>query len=189
MKKAFIFFSVAFFISCSHQKEKAIMLPDLTECKAMKVYLAEIRYLDQKYRNKIGEFIDKYGMDSNEYRDLMELMNLTDQENLNKINLIFEQYGYPHDSCLGLSATTPILVLHHTLNAEEREEYLPFLYQNYKKGFVDESMFLLFLDRMYIKRSGNYLQLQGAYSYQQKIDTLLSLMNLNYIKENQRSSE
>ncbi len=166
-------------LGCNKKSKLQLEVDEITDCDQLKLYLQQIDSLDQVYRSKEDDVNAQFGYGSDEHNMIWELINLTDELNRKRIDLVFKKFDYPSIECVGTrQARTPLMVLHHTLDYNEREEYFPMLYTHFKADNLEAGLFMLFLDRMYIFKHGTYLKITGSYKEAQKIDTLISRLNL-----------
>lgn len=121
----------------------------------------------------------KYGNDSQEHQEVWEMINLTDQQNLLKVNLILEKFGYPQKSKVGEAAAgVPIMVVHHAADYNLRVEYTDMFYDAWKAGDIRDVVFALFLERMHLMKYDKYFSYPSPYKHEEKIDAMLTKLNL-----------
>lgn len=97
--------------------------------------LNQIHYDDQNIRKRKAS--------KNITAELKEIlrreMHLVDSINLNKIDKIFNQHGYPSKKLVGRDGNfTPALVIHHSKDLETRYKYLPLLEKAVNDGLLYE---------------------------------------------------
>ena len=123
--------------------------------------------------------LEKYGYDSQEYRDIWEMINLVDQQNLKKIDLLFEKFGYPKKAIVGArAAEIPLLVIHHAAGYESYMQYFPQLYDAWKAGDLSDNTFSLFLERIHMMKFDSYFSYPGPYQHDEKIEALIRKLEL-----------
>jgi hypothetical protein len=84
---------------------------------------------DQRYR---GELMKQ--LTDSQKKELWEKQTQLDKENLIAIEKIFEKYGYPGFSLVGVKhSSTAFMVIHHYPDIKIKEKYLPFLEEAVKK--------------------------------------------------------
>ena len=72
-------------------------------------------------------------------KELSKEMHIIDSINLDKIDKIFNKYGYPGRELVGKDGNfTPALVIHHSNSLETRYKYLPFLEKAVEDGKLGE---------------------------------------------------
>ncbi|ELR68417.1 hypothetical protein C900_00385 [Fulvivirga imtechensis AK7] len=142
-------------------------------------YLIEIRTADQKYRQMEPQIQEKYGHDSQEYQDVWEMINLTDQQNLLKVELLLEKFGYPRKAAVGTSAAeVPWLIVHHAADYNLRVQYFSLFYSAWKDGNLSDDAFSLFLERMHIMKFDKYFSFPGPYKHEEKVEALIRKLGL-----------
>lgn len=145
----------------------------------LQFYLLKIQDLDQMPRQQENVVVENFGQDSEEYKIIWEKINRADIENKIRIRYLLEQFGYPDSDSVGQNAAeVPILVIHHSPEYNDRVEYFPIFYKAYKEGNIRSTLFSLYLDRMHMKKFNRYLEMKGPYKPDQKIDSLINLLDL-----------
>ncbi|MTI20001.1 hypothetical protein E1176_03105 [Fulvivirga sp. RKSG066] len=151
----------------------------LNSCNKREIFLRDILERDQQVRSRVGEMKAKYGHNSEEKQLALELMNLIDEENRQKIALFLDEYGYPTSSCHTENTTdVPILVIHHSGSTDLMRSYFTVFYEAYLKGDIRESMMSLYLERIHIIENGFHFTMPSPYKSQDKIDTLISILEV-----------
>jgi len=97
--------------------------------------LKEIHDADQEIRNKISA----KNISADLEKKLSKEMQIIDSINLQKIDRIFKEFGYPRRELVGKDGNfTPALVIHHSNALETRYKYLPFLEKAVDDGALNE---------------------------------------------------
>ncbi|MDF1696919.1 MAG: hypothetical protein P1U56_13840 [Saprospiraceae bacterium] len=110
--------------------------------------LNEIAITDQLQRKEMRGVREKFGWQSPQMDSLWKLQNISDSLNLNRIEEIIAEYGYPGPSLVGPSAaSTAFMVIQHS-NQEKQEQYLPMLKEQADKGALRWSSVALMIDRV-----------------------------------------
>ena len=95
--------------------------------------LEKIRFDDQEIRNRSSA----KGISPEEKQKLLEEMYVIDSINLQKIEKIFMEHGYPRKELVGKEGNfTPALVIHHSSSLETRYKHLPLLEKAVEVGIL-----------------------------------------------------
>lgn len=87
------------------------------ENKELAIELLYIYQADQRWRFNLHD----YDESSDEYEEILRKMTETDSSNLERVEKIIAQYGYPSSELVGLMAIDiPLLVIHHS-NCEKNK--------------------------------------------------------------------
>lgn len=112
---------------------------------------------DQKYRAQVGPIIKKYGIDSEELKQLWILAKRTDSINLVKIRSMLDVYGWLGADIIGESGNkTLFLVIQHA-PAEIREKYLPMMRNAVKDNRASARDLALLEDRTALDKGKNQI--------------------------------
>ncbi|WFO15030.1 hypothetical protein M601_014230 [Cellulophaga baltica 4] len=149
-------------------------------------YLEIIFKDDQKVRDgKDSEIMLKYGKDSKEFNDYIELQIKQDDENLNKIETYIKIYGHPKQNEVGeIAAITPWAVIHHAQGYEPRERNFSVLYSAFLNGDLNYGQVSMLLGRMYEIKNGERFRMMGDYDSEDEINQLIEKLNLSTQKAN-----
>jgi hypothetical protein len=152
----------------------------LSTTAQQKVFLEAIYDLDQKVRADETKALREYGYESDQHKQAMANIMKTDQENLEKIELYLQMYGHPNIAQHGKHASAaPWLVIHHSSGATDaRRRYFTYLHEAWKRGDLDGGQFAFYLNRFYQKEFGARLQIEGPFTEEFEIDTLITLLKL-----------
>ncbi|MCP4459682.1 MAG: hypothetical protein GY816_16900 [Cytophagales bacterium] len=102
-----------------------------------------------------------------------------DVDNLVRVESIFEKFGHPNIDSVGSSAAhTPFMVVHHSSLYESRLKHFETFYTAYRKGNLKGGSLEFYLDRMYRIKFRESLVITGAYRIEDKIDTMIVLLDL-----------
>ena len=112
---------------------------------------------DQKYRKEIDEVLQKHGQDSEEFKVLLQKMEMADTENLVKVQQILDTRGWLGTDVIGSRGNmTLFLVIQHA-DLETQVKYLPMLREAVKKGKASASNLALLEDRVAIRQGGKQI--------------------------------
>ena len=188
MKTGFRFYiliaTLSMHIQCNdvqNQKVQSIddAIAQLTTDSEKRIYLEKICAIDQKTRTDLSEIEIKYGHDSNERMEAIQLMAKADRLNLQKIERYLMAYGHPTKVKQGELATrAPWLVLHHSGGIEPRERNFTYLYEAYKKGDLKPSSFSFYLERFHRLKFGKRFTLPNPYREDELINALIDRLGL-----------
>lgn len=144
---------------------------------ARKKYLRHVLDLDQNVRKDLASLPGDAPEDVRQQAE--QLISRTDAENLVRIEAYLGHYGYPKKSVLGVNSTECVaLVIHRQDDLTVRRKYFPVIYQSYATDRLNPELMLLFLERTYHIQNGEAYEQEGPFQYQQKIDTLIELLDL-----------
>ena len=79
---------------------------------------------DQKYRKNSKEFLDKYGPNSNEVQEAVKEQARLDKLNLERIEVILEQYGWLSEDIVGFKESEAIFLVIQHASLETQIKYL-----------------------------------------------------------------
>lgn len=97
--------------------------------------LKQIHDDDQEIRNRISA----KNITPELEEELRREMQIVDSINLEKIDKIFNEFGYPSRDLVGKDGNfTPALVIHHSKSLETRYKYLPLLEEAVEDGILGE---------------------------------------------------
>lgn len=103
---------------------------------------------DQKYREKIDEIAEKYGLQSNEMKDIWKTMLEMDSINLRKVKNIIDENGWLGSDIIGEQGNkTLFLVIQHS-DFKTQAAYLPVLREAVKIHNAKASHLALLEDRV-----------------------------------------
>ncbi len=158
----------------------AIEQLNLVNLEDKKQYLEKIFEDDQKVRGSHGqEIMLKFGKDSEEHRNYVQIQIDQDALNLKKVEQYLAQYGHPKESELGEIATiTPWAVIHHANSYEERERNFVHLYRAYLQGDLDDGAISMFLGRMYQMQFGERFEMESPFKSEDEINALIEKLDL-----------
>jgi tetratricopeptide (TPR) repeat protein len=124
---------------------------DAYEAGLNKPLMAELRQIqetDQKYRMMMDSIEQEFGWESKEMQELWKKQSDADSINLQKIEAIIAEHGYPGKSLVGNRlANATFLVIQHA-DLEIQEKYLPILQAAADKGELRKSSLALLIDRI-----------------------------------------
>lgn len=110
--------------------------------------LDTIHYNDQKYREKTDEIAEKYGLQSNEMKEIWKTMLIMDSINLIKVKKIIDENGWLGSDIIGEQGNkTLFLVIQHA-DYKTQMAYLPVLREAVKNHNAKASHLALLEDRV-----------------------------------------
>jgi hypothetical protein len=115
--------------------------------------LDTILTLDQKYRRDIKEYIDRYGVGSDEVTERNLLIQQADSINLNKVQRILDERGWPGSDKIGNRGSMALFLVIQHAPVEVQEKYLPGLREAVMAGKIHPSNLALLEDRIAIQRN------------------------------------
>lgn len=103
---------------------------------------------DQKYREKTDEIAEKYGLQSNEMKEIWKIMLVMDSINLIKVKKIIDENGWLDSDIIGEQGNkTLFLVIQHS-DYKTQTAYLPVLREAVKKHNAKANHLALLEDRI-----------------------------------------
>jgi hypothetical protein len=171
-------------LSCTNQtvnESTAIELNeiDLPTTQDRKKFLLQILEDDQTVRdgNVESSLITSYGYNSEEHMEFINEQWEQDEINLQKVELYLKKYGYPKKDLFGKDATiAPWLVIHHSTNTAVRNRHFDILYKAYQDGNIDQTAFLMYLNRTYKFTFREDFNMEGSYSAELEISRLIEAL-------------
>ena len=123
-----------------------------TDLKEYSVPLAQqldsILTEDQKYRQMMGDYQERYGSQSKEMMELYKTMMKTDSLNLIIVKTILDKYGWLGEDVVGKNGVSALfLVIQHS-DLKTQEKYLPSMKGAVKNGKARASDLALLIDRV-----------------------------------------
>lgn len=107
---------------------------------------------DQAYRLQAGGIEEKYGRNSEEYNEHIQLIRKQDSINLFKVEKILEEHGWLGYNLIGRQANkTLFLVIQHS-DIKTQEKYLPMLREAVKNGDAAPGDLALLEDRVALQQ-------------------------------------
>jgi len=163
----------------AHQSQLTDQILDLDTADKKSEYLAAILRDDQMVRSEDdGAIILTHGQDSPEYQEYITTQKEMDKRNLDKVEAYLSVHGYPSRELGSEANRAPWLVIHHAQGYAARERNFPLLYQTYLDGQLDEGALAFYLGRMHHMKYGKMLRMDGAFTAENQIDTLIELLSL-----------
>ncbi|MFD2935354.1 DUF6624 domain-containing protein [Spirosoma flavum] len=144
--RVFIFFLLFLTIpDCYAQKQS---IDSLQIYQAVKGQLLTINQDDQQGRQLLDSISRKYGAKSNQVDSLWKAIHVADQVNLEKIKVIFRQYGWIGEDKVGVQASmTQFLVIQHS-DVATQHQFLPIMRQAAKAKKADAGLLAMLEDRV-----------------------------------------
>ena len=82
---------------------------------------------DQKYRRNSKKLLDQYGPDSKEVQEVVEKTAKLDKKNLERIEIILEQYGWLSEDIIGYKESEAIFLVIQHASLEVQIKYFPIM--------------------------------------------------------------
>ena len=178
-----ITFVLLIFLSACQTDNRTIEaeVKGLSTTTQQKAFLEAIHDLDQQVRNDESEVLREFGYNSDQHKEAIATIMKTDQVNLEKIELYLELYGHPNIAQHGQHASSaPWVVIHHSSGeTNSRRRNFNHLHEAWKKGDLDGGQFAFYLNRFYEKEFGGRLQIEGGFTEEFEMDTLITLLKLS----------
>ena len=125
-----------------------------TEAKWNRPLIAQLEKIDeedQKYRLQIDSIEKKFGVNSNELKNLWELITKADTANLIQVTAILDKHGWLGSDVVGYTGnSTLFLVIQHADKATQ-QKYIPMLREAVKIGNAEPSDLALLEDRLALR--------------------------------------
>lgn len=122
------------------------------EYKELVSQLNKIREDDQADRTEIEGFEIKFGYNSKQVQDLWKTIARKDSINLNKIEKILSENGWPSVENIGKKGVeTVFLVLQHS-DLKTQLKYLSLIKKAAEEGNIDMQNFAMFIDRIELRK-------------------------------------
>ena len=112
---------------------------------------------DVKYRIKIQELGDIYGLQSKEVDSVWVLMNKTDSLNLKKVKLIIDKYGWLGMDEIGTLCNTALYRIIQHSDIKTQEYYLPLMREAVKNKKATSSDLASLEDRVALRHGNNQI--------------------------------
>ncbi|MFB9865315.1 DUF6624 domain-containing protein [Rufibacter immobilis] len=128
--------------------------------KPLKAQLEKIYVTDQQYRGMIDSVQKKFGMQSEQMKDLWTKINAQDEENKKQVVAILEKRGWPGKSLVGQQASQAVFLVIQHADKATMEKYLPLLREAAAKGEASKSSLALMEDR--VRMNQGLPQLYGS---------------------------
>lgn len=157
----------------------------LIDKKAQRAFLEKIGESDQAVREQETAINQKYGYDSKEHKQALQVMMDTDKSNLEKIEAYILKHGYPNKIDHGNKAFyAPWIVMHHApKESGTRRRNFKYLYEYYKKDMLEPDRLTFFLARMHNLEFGHRIRWNGPFTVQQELDSMINALNLRGIAD------
>jgi hypothetical protein len=128
--------------------------------KPLKAQLEQIYEDDQKHRRMIGKVQQEHGPQSEEFKELIRNMQVTDKANLEQVLAIIETHGWPSTAMVGSTASMAVWYVIQHADLDTQLRYLPMMREAAEKGELPKSSLALTEDRVLIGQ--NKPQLYGS---------------------------
>ncbi len=107
---------------------------------------------DQKYRKNSKEFLDKYGPNSNEVQEAVKEQARLDKLNLERIEVILEQYGWLSEDIVGFKESEAIFLVIQHASLETQIKYFSIMENAVKLGNARKCDLAMLEDRILVKQ-------------------------------------
>ena len=152
---------------------------ELTTDHAKIAFLKSILTEDQRVRSEESEANQNFGYESREHKQKIALLMNMDAQNLQRVDIFTEVHGVPENNSVGrVQADAIWLVVHHSPGTEAHERYFPILYKAWQREQIDGTAFAFYLNRWYEKVSGERHIMEGVYTEEEEIETLIDLLEV-----------
>ncbi len=142
-------------------------------------FLKKIMTEDQRVRNEETEANQQFGYHSYEHKQALARMMEMDAQNLQRIDVFTDIHGAPKLNSVGRVQSDAIwLVVHHSSGTDAHERYFQMLYDSWQQEMIDGTAFSFYLNRWYEKVTGERHVMEGAYTEQEEVETLIKLLEL-----------
>lgn len=122
------------------------------EIKKLISLLDTVYQNDQRYRQDYQIFIDKYDEDSNETKNIADLIKKNDEENLKIIKKIIDDYGWLGSDIIGFKGNqTLFLVIQHA-DIKTQIKYFPIMKKAAEIGDARKCDLALLEDRIALRQ-------------------------------------
>lgn len=181
-----VLLSVIMISACGQNKDVDIILEEVKNLKTVaqqKAYLEMIYEEDQGIRISSQDIEKVHGYNSSEAKSSWKKMQDIDDINIKRIEAYFKIHGYPSKELHGSDACfTPVIVIHHSPHGfAHRKEHFKTFYRAYIDGH-HEAMDM-YLTRMYYIKNDEHLNIDGPYTEEFEIDTLIRSMGLEKLRD------
>ncbi len=191
LKKLFYIISVLFcFTACQTntsnvEDDIAIEVAALVDKKGQRAFLENIAASDQRVRDEEIAINQKYGYDSKEHKQAVQVKMDTDKSNLAKIEAYLEKYGHPNKLDHGNKAFyAPWIVMHHApKETGTRRRNFKYLYDYYKKDELEQDRLNFFLGRMHQLEFDKRIRWNRSFTVQEELDSLINVLDLRSIAD------
>lgn len=103
---------------------------------------------DQKYRVKVNETIETFGLDSKEFQELRSTIIYYDSINLIKVRHIINNYGWLGEDVIGENGNTALFLVIQHADLKTQKEFLPIMRDAVKNGNAKKQQLALLEDRV-----------------------------------------
>lgn len=110
--------------------------------------LLKLEYEDQRSRSLVFEYFESYGRESDEYKQQLKAMAISDSLNVIKLEKLIEINGWPVVSRVGESQVSSAFTILLHANLETKKRYLPFIQESVAEGELPKRAFAYFVDKM-----------------------------------------
>jgi len=143
---------------------------------------------DQKYRKNSKEFLDKYGPNSNEVQEALKEQARLDKLNLERIEVILEQYGWVSEDIVGFKESEAIFLVIQHASLETQMKYYPIMENAVKLGNARKCDLAMLEDRILVKQGKEQIYgTQIIYNEDRKQYELEPLANPETVEDRRKS--
>ncbi len=107
---------------------------------------------DQKYRRNSKKLLDQYGPDSKEVQEVVEKTAKLDKKNLERIEIILEQYGWLSEDIIGFKESEAIFLVIQHASLEVQIKYFPIMEKAVELGNARKCDLAMLQDRILVKQ-------------------------------------
>lgn len=118
----------------------------------LKIILNAVYDDDQKYRRVSKDMLDKYGPNSKEVQEVIEKTAELDKQNLERIEIILEEYGWLSEDIVGYKESEAIFLVIQHASLETQIKYFPIMEEAVKMGNARRCDLAMLQDRILVKQ-------------------------------------
>lgn len=106
---------------------------------------------DQKYRKQVMDMQEKFGQDSEEVKDLWDIIIQKDSINLKKVTAIIDKYGWLGPDEIGTSGNNTLFLVIQHADIATQKKYLPLMREAVKQKKARANALALLEDRVALR--------------------------------------
>lgn len=145
--------------------------------ESQRLFLEEIKDVDQQVRIEEGLAIEKFGHNSPEHQEARQKWMAADEINFAKIEAYLTKYGHPTLALHGKKATeTPWLVIHHGPDEAIRERNFKYFYGAWKNKDIEIGTLNFFMGRWHNIKYGHRIRWNGPFTAEEERDTFFKAL-------------
>lgn len=118
----------------------------------LKKILNQVFEDDQKYRKVSRKLLDQYGQNSKEVQEIIEKTAILDKKNLERIEIILEQYGWLSKDIIGFKESEAIFLVIQHASLDTQIKYFPIMEKAVELGNARKCDLAMLQDRILVKQ-------------------------------------